>query len=79
MNRINPMKELKYFTKDDKKVYFKGEKKEWEKELLEYRESDEHRSVCNAYHDQTLCCLDKEWIWKFIERILTKNKMCDIY
>ena len=61
-----------YVNKDNKFVYFKNKKKEWEKELLKYRESDEHRRVCNARHDQCLCCLDMEWIWKFIERNLTK-------
>jgi len=63
-------KEFKYVDKNDELVYFESKKKKWEKELLKYRESNEHKSNCAAYGDNCLCCLDKEWIWKFIERII---------
>lgn len=70
-------KEFKYVSQDDKKVYFKGEKQEWEEDLLKYRESKEHSDDCAAYSDGCLCCLDREWIWKFIERITNDKSKCD--
>lgn len=67
------MRIFKYQKSNGEMVYFKREKQKWEQDLLRYRGSNKHSDDCAAYGDGCLCCLDKEWIWKFIERIVQEK------
>lgn len=42
----------------------------WEKELLAYIDSKDHKHNCPAYWDDRECCLEKDWILRFIRRVV---------
>jgi len=46
---------------------------DWEKELEEYLNTEEHRFDCCGYSEGLQCCLEKEWIRKFIKKIIKKT------